>query len=283
MIAMTEKIFRSGVAHSVETNEHTKNAINPHNTFIENEKPALTDPSIEVAESKTQSRSLVAFEQSEPDKAPDAKGYPSIIDHLDTRTELCESKKHIHDNRQKLKIDNPTDSEKFFESLHRVEERIEAFRQKHPKDNYQSLGDGPRYVDNIQPTDKTSYKDNRQSLGLEKLQDNYQGIGPADTHVDNILYREKKNITSNVQLLKEAGERGTASLSAHESTSDLSDAIEMQANELMSEELSLDDSQLLLNGELSAFDEDELRARVKKMKAKLTRVNQSLKDMEKNK
>jgi hypothetical protein len=45
--------------------------------------------------------------------------------------------------------------------------------------------------------------------------------------------------------------------------------------------MPVDDSQLLLNGDLGAFDEDELRARVRKMQVKLTRVNQTLKDMEK--
>jgi hypothetical protein len=56
-----------------------------------------------------------------------------------------------------------------------------------------------------------------------------------------------------------------------------------QTMDVMSNEINLDDAQLLLNGELGAFDEDELRARVRKMQEKLTRVNQTLKDNENNK
>jgi predicted transcriptional regulator len=44
--------------------------------------------------------------------------------------------------------------------------------------------------------------------------------------------------------------------------------------------MNVDDAQLILHGEQGAFNEDELRARVKKMQEKLTRVNQTLKDIE---
>jgi hypothetical protein len=235
---MTENIVRNGVAHSVATNERTKNAVNPRNSFVDNEKSALADASIEVTESRVKGRGTVAFETSAPAAMSGSPDYPSITDHYDTRAGL-EPKTHIQDNLQKLSVENPTDSDKFFESLQKVEDRISTLRQKHPKANYQSLGDGEHYV-------------------------------------DNILYREKKNNTSHFQSVNEVGERDVASLPVDAPASELVPDLEIN------EEMPVDDSQLLLNGELGAFDEDELRARVRRMQIKLTRVNQSLKDIEKN-
>jgi hypothetical protein len=142
-----------------------------------------------------------------------------------------------------------------------MEERISTLREKRPKDNHQSTGSVPHFSDNIQPLDQVSYK-------------------------DNVLFREKKNIKTNFQSVNESMQRDALSLSINKPSANEDEpltALEpMQPADALSDEINLDDAQLLLNGELGAFDEDELRARVRKMQEKLTRVNQKLKDIEKN-
>lgn len=260
--AMTEKIVRSVTAHSVATSDVTKNAVNPRNSFIDQDKPTLADPAIEMNASEAKDMTLVAFLESQSIETEPAPAYPSIVKHFDTHSGFVQTKKHIQDNRQKLTVENLMDNDKFVESLHRIEERISTLREKHPKDNPQSTGPVLHFSDNIQPLDKVSYK-------------------------DNILFREKKNIGTNIQSVRDDLPRDAPSLPTHAASPDVDGilaALEAaQTMDVMSNEINLDDAQLLLNGELGAFDEDELRARVRKMQEKLTRVNQTLKDIENNK
>ena len=157
---MTEKIVRSVTAHSVATSDVTKNAVNPRNSFIDQDKATLADPAIEMDASEAKDKTLVAFLESQSIETAPAPAYPSIVEHFDTRSGLVEAKKHIQDNRQKITVENLTDNDKFVESLHRIEDRSSALREKHPKDNHQSTGSVPHFSDNIQTLDRLSYKDN---------------------------------------------------------------------------------------------------------------------------
>jgi hypothetical protein len=242
---MTDKIVKSLTAHSVVTSELTKNAINPRNTFIDNDKAALVDPEIELGNSEIKDKNTVTFQESAPVDRGDAPAYPSITEHFDTRRALTESKKRRRDNRQKLPAENLIDDAKFFESLHKVEERISTLRQNQSKDN-------------IQPLDQSSYK-------------------------DNILYREKKNLVAHIQSVHENSQRNAASLPIDTNSIPSEEAVSASMTsewDASSGDMNVDDAQLILHGEQGAFNEDELRARVKKMQEKLTRVNQTLKDIE---
>ena len=91
---------------------------------------------------------------------------------------------------------------------------------------------------------------------------------------------------TNVQRVREGVARDSVkrqldekSLDAEESVS----ALPPLQTALLGDEINLDEAQLLLNAELGAFDENELRAKVKKMQEKLIRVNQTLKDIENEK
>jgi hypothetical protein len=256
---MTEKIVRSVTAHSVETSELTKNAVNPRNSFIANDKAALTEPTIEIEDSELNDKTAVSFQESAQLDIGQTPAYPTITDRFDTRSKLLEVKEHIHDNRQKLAIENPTDNAKFFESLHKIEARISTLRQKHPKDNHQSIASVSDHTDNIQSLDQVSYK-------------------------DTILYREKKNIHANFQSISESLQRAQPNLPANEPLSHEDEPLAaLDATSALSDEVNSDDLQILLNAELGAFDENGLRAKVKQMQEKLTRVNQTLKDIENKK
>jgi hypothetical protein len=258
-IAMTEKIVRSVTAHSVTTSELTKNAVNPRNSFIDNDKSVLTEPTIEIEESAFKDKTTVPFQKSAKLDIGQTPDYPTITEHFDTRSNFVEGKEHIHDNRQKLALEKPTDNDKFFESLHKIEARISTLRQKHPKENHQSAGPVSHVTDNMQSLDQVSYK-------------------------DNILYREKKNIHANFQSVSESLQRVQAKLPANEPSTQVDEALAaLDATGVLSDDIHLDDAQFFLNGELGAFDENELRAKVKQMQEKLTRVNQTLKDIENKK
>lgn len=104
------------------------------------------------------------------------------------------------------------------------------------------------------------------------------------SYKDNILYREKKNIHANFQSVSETLQRVQAKLPANEPSTQVDEALAaLDATGVLSDGIHLDDAQILLNGELGAFDENELRAKVKQMQEKLTRVNQTLKDIENKK
>ena len=60
---MTEKIVRSETAHLVATSEITKNAVNPRNSFIDNDKSVLTEPTIEMEESAFKDKTTVPFQK----------------------------------------------------------------------------------------------------------------------------------------------------------------------------------------------------------------------------
>ena len=232
---MTDKIVRSETAHSVVTSEVTKNAVNPHNSFINQDKPTLADPAIEMGASDSKEKTLVAISESQSIQPGPAPAYPAITDHFDTRIGFVEAKKHIHDNRQKLTVQNPTDNDKFFESLHKMEDRISTLREKHPKDNHQITGPATHFADNMQPLDQVSYQ-------------------------DHILYREKKNIGANIQSARDGLQRKAPNLPRNEPLSEVDETLAAldvaPTTDTLSNELNLDDAQLLLNGELGAFDED---------------------------
>lgn len=133
---------------------------------------------------------------------------------------------------------------------------------------------------------KQHLQDNRQKLQTMHQIDNIQQVDQLALH-DTVLYREKKNISANIQSVRESLQRAAAKLPLTESSiklaSELDDSKEKALSAPTHEEINLDEAQLLLNGEVGAFDEDELRARVRKMQEKLTRVNQTLIDIENEK
>lgn len=267
---MPDNVFRSGVAHTVVTNEITKNAINPRNNFVTTDKKSLNDISDEFAQTPT---------DPEHDAKPEAPN-PIIQDRYDTHESLSESKTQIKRNRQKLQHEALTDSHVFLESLHKVEERIEHLRAQHPTQNRQSL-ERHGITDNIQSLNKKSYSDNRQLVPEKVIGNNFQSVGTGRSTRDRILYKEKKNIKENLQHLSEtSAHRASASLSAPTPPDNHSNPLDLAAINL--QEMSVDDMSVLLDEAMNTFNEDELRARIRKMKEKLATANQTLKNIEAN-
>lgn len=133
---------------------------------------------------------------------------------------------------------------------------------------------------------KAHLRDNRQKLQSNTPQDNIQQIAQV-AYKDTVLYQEKKNIHANFQSVRESLQRAVAKLPAHARSSSTDEFCAPEntgfSNPVSHDDINFDDAHLLLNGDLGVFDEDELRARVRKMQEKLTRVNQTLKDIENKK
>jgi len=237
---MPDKVVRSGVAHSVVTNEITRNAINPRNEFIEIDTTPLDAFSETLSETHANS-SQAALNQ------------PVVQDRYDTRTSLSAPKARITRNLQKLSPEKPTDNNLFFESLQKLEDRIQHLREQHPTQN-------------------------QQHIGRHDITDNVQSNGPIESTRDRVLYKEKKNIRKNVQHITESSPvRASANLlsPAPEVTTR---PINLEAMNL--EHLSVDDMNVLLDEAMKSFNEDELKARIRKMKERLASANQTLKEIE---
>lgn len=285
---MPNDVFLNGVPHSVQTSELTKNAINPRNTFIDSEKNELDDTSTDFAKHVFDPMKAL---QSQPDstenKQPQST-YPTTKDSFNAHDFLSVSKTHLTDNNQKFSSDQSSESEMFYESLHRVEDRIQNLRKKHPSKNIQQLDqhtmevnqqatDGlHRFNDNMQSLHQQSFSDNRQLIDEKTVGDNFQKLAPTESRRDNILYKEKKNIHENYQQIETPNpDRASATLAQSMPSEKMSDLNE-QSLHVDNQIPTKANSKILLS-------EDELRARVRKMKENIGKVNQSLTDIEEDK
>ena len=242
---------------------------------METEKASLDDATAEFAAQPAALASTVHFETTSSDVTQQALSQPEIKDSYDTHTSLSVPKTHMTSNVQAVPTDKSLESQTFFESLHQVEDRIQSLRKKHPSKNIQSLGHHEIH-DNIQALDKTSYSDNRQLISEKVVGDNFQKLSPAENRRDHMVYKEKKNILENMQHV-DAHPPLLKTTRLDEPQKD-----ETQANGYVPA-LSASNEQPHQAGLPHVFVEDELAARVRKMKEKIGKVNQSLTDFEENK
>lgn len=273
---MPNDVFFNGVPHSVQTNERTKNAINPRYTFIDIEKHE-SDP---IKDQQIQPESFNA-KQAQPN-------YPTAKDSFTTNEFSSVSKTNITSNSQKLSTDHLSESEMLYESLHKVEDRIQNLREKYPSQNIQhigrhniqdahlNLGGVQRFDDNMQSLHQESFSENRQLIEEKTVSDNFQKLDPTESRRDNIHYKEKKNIHDNLQHVEAANlDREQAALS---------ESIQNEKKPDLNLHSLQVDSQIRTKSALqSSLAEDELTARVRKMKEKIGKVNQSLTDIEEDK
>jgi hypothetical protein len=209
-----------------------------------------------------------------------------------TKNKLSEPKPNVESNHQKLPIEKPTDPNKFYESLQRIEDRLHSIRDKKladnkqrldasiVQDNYQSLGSQKQYKDSVQSLgSKKQFVDNRQKISNSEIPDNYQDVGPADKLTSNYLYKEKKNIQNNLQHVSDTPD--SRSSPTFPPVDDAHEASSLIASEKSISEMTEAEARQILAGDLGEFDEDELRAKVRQMREKLSKANRTLIDVEK--
>ena len=159
---------------------------------------------------------------------------------------------------------------------------------EHITDNLQGA-DKPKFTDNWQALDTTNVTDNWQSLGKAHLQDNLQDVD-TDAFHDNLqslghtqsiqeqkLYLEKKSIRDNRQKVATTFvQREAPQLPAQAVASN---AVQPNATQPVAHALA-DQSQNPPSASPShPLEDDELRARMKKLKATVRDVNHTLSDL----
>jgi transcription-repair coupling factor (superfamily II helicase) len=158
---------------------------------------------------------------------------------------------------------------------------------EHFTDNLQAV-DEPKFTDNWQALDKTNITDNWQSLGKAHQQDNMQGVdtdafhdnrqslGPSQSIQEQKLYLEKKSIRDNRQKVTSSiVQRAAPQMPAHVSDSPVqSNAPQRPVNQTAGTH-----DKAAVAGASQPTEDDELRARMKKLKATVRDVNETLSDL----
>jgi hypothetical protein len=158
---------------------------------------------------------------------------------------------------------------------------------EHITDNLQAV-DSPKYTDNLQALDKTNVTDNWQSLGKTHLQDNLQDVdtdafhdnrqslGDSQSIQEQKLYLEKKSIRDNRQkVTSTVAQRAAPQLPVHASAPPLQNS---------ASSMPVTPTSGTPNNAMSAVatklaEDDELRARMKKLKATVQDVSHTLSDL----
>ncbi|NDF44705.1 MAG: hypothetical protein EB125_03145 [Betaproteobacteria bacterium] len=158
---------------------------------------------------------------------------------------------------------------------------------EHVTDNLQAEGK-PKFIDNLQALDKTNITDNWQSLGKTHQQDNMQDVdtdafhdnrqslGPSQSIQEQKLYLEKKSIKDNRQKVAASTvQRAAPQMPAHVAASPLhSSAPQRSVNPTAGTH-----DKAAVAGASQSTEDDELRARMKKLKATVRDVSDTLSEL----
>jgi len=263
------KVIGSGVAHSVTTNEHTKNAINPHNTFMD-VPPDDAQPTAESAPVLTPPppSQRIRLAQSETLEG-ETNHVTRSVDTLSAHDPLTTSKQPVVSNIQHISQEALIDREKFHESLTRLEEKLHQLKAKQVALNRQTVANA-------------SYADHRVQMPGSNAIGDTRATFDGGRHIESrSVYLEKKNIQDNRQYVShDAPDLEPPNL---ERPLDIADGIALPSQgqakgvepvEHLAAEVDANDA--LLARELNDTDEAALRERIRAMKERLQRANQTL-------
>ncbi len=158
---------------------------------------------------------------------------------------------------------------------------------EHVTDNWQAEGK-PKFIDNLQALDKTNITDNWQSLGkthqqenmqdvdTDAFHDNRQSLGPSQSIQEQKLYLEKKSIRDNRQkVTSNVAQRAAPQLPVHTSAPPLQNS----ASSMPVTPTSGTPNDAMSAVAAKLAEDDELRARMKKLKATVQDVSHTLSDL----
>ena len=148
---------------------------------------------------------------------------------------------------------------------------------EHLNDNIQALGKD-KLSDNWQSIGKAHVQDNLQDVATDAFNDNRQSLGPSQSIQDNKLYLEKKSIRDNRQKVVSGNVQRTAPQLPQEVSAAVSSQTKATQSTARAASSKLQNS---AGGSISKpTEEDELRARMKKLKATVRDVKDTLSDLE---
>ena len=158
---------------------------------------------------------------------------------------------------------------------------------EHLTDNLQAL-EKSKFTDNLQSLDQTNITDNWQSLGKAHQQDNMQGVdtdafndnrqslGPSQSIQEQKLYLEKKSIRDNRQkVTSTVVQRAAPQMPHHVPAS----TVQPSASQTPVNPITGRHDKAAVAGASQPTEDDELRARMKKLKATVRDVSDTLSEL----
>ena len=145
----------------------------------------------------------------------------------------------------------------------------------HFTDNLQAL-DTTNITDNWQSLGKAHHHDNLQEVGTDAFSDNRQSLGPSQSIQEQKLYLEKKSIKDNRQKVPSSNvQRAAPEMPAYVTAS----PVQSNASQTPVNAAAGTHHKATSAGVTQPTEDDELRARMKKLKATVRDVNHTLSDL----
>ena len=164
---------------------------------------------------------------------------------------------------------------------HAWQDNIQSLGKQAFVDNWQSVGK-QAHTDNFQTLGKDHHQYNLQTIQRDAFQDNLQSLGASESIQETKVYFEKKSIKDNVQKVAEtvmtraAPQLPVASQAPVVNRAAVSKSAKPRLGKTMQRELPDKASP----SSARAQEEDELRARMQKLKATVRDVNDTLSDLD---
>lgn len=154
-------------------------------------------------------------------------------------------------------------------------DNLQALEKSKFTDNLQSL-DQTNITDNWQSLGKAHQQDNMQEVGTDAFNDNRQSLGPSQSIQEQKLYLEKKSIKDNRQKVTSTiVQRAAPQMPSHVATS----SVPSSATQTPSNAKAVSSKKAAVASVTHPTEEDELRARMEKLKATVRDVNHTLSDL----
>ena len=159
-----------------------------------------------------------------------------------------------------------------------LHDNIQALDKQAYSDNWQSLAGGA-LKDNLQSLGKEQLHDNRQAIEDGVFTDNYQSLGASQSIQENKLYLEKKSIKDNRQKVSEtAVQRAAPQMPATPNATAPKTALDSQPVDAKVAAGAVQGKASHPAAKIQ--DDDELRARMEKLKATVRNVSETLSDLD---
>jgi hypothetical protein len=154
-------------------------------------------------------------------------------------------------------------------------DNLQALEKSKLTDNLQTL-DKTNITDNWQSLGKAHQQDNMQDVGTDAFNDNRQSLGPSQSIQEQKLYLEKKSIKDNRQKVASSMvQRAAPQMPSHVAASPVSSS----ASQTPVNATAGTQYKATAAGVTQPTEDDELRARMKKLKATVRDVNHTLSDL----
>lgn len=248
---MPDNILRSGVPHAVETNLVTRHAINPRHSFSDQQRVMDTNPAEGVAPAPSEHSPKGA---NAPVVPPEAWA----------------------DNWQATDTQHPQDNWQSLDHAH-VQDNLQALPQAHHSDNLQNAGGPERIEEKKLYLEKKSIRDNRQKVATAQVtRAAPQGGAGESPLAAGLVASHSVSASATVPV------HSSVPAAVHASVDASATARHRATGEQARQALKRDAAAFaeVKTGASKSSEDDALRARMKKLKATVRDINDSLRDLD---